>query len=54
MTGPYGFGAYKRIMGPVIWLMDLILKLFRKIGGKRSGSDIKQYLKRLLSVIISP
>ncbi len=29
---PYGFGAYTKVMSPVIWLMDLILKLLSKIG----------------------
>ncbi len=31
MSEPYGFKTVERIMAPVIWLMDLIIKLIEKI-----------------------
>ncbi len=31
MMEPYGFKAFERIMAPVTWLMDLILKLLSKL-----------------------
>ncbi len=31
MSDPYGFRAYRRIMAPVTWLLDLILKLLSRL-----------------------
>ncbi len=31
MSEPYGFKTVERIMAPVIWVLDLILKLIEKM-----------------------
>lgn len=31
MSEPYGFKTVERIMAPVIWIMDLIIRLIEKI-----------------------
>ena len=31
MDDPYGFKTVERIMAPVIWVLDLILKLLSKL-----------------------
>ncbi len=31
MSEPYGFNSYSRIMAPVTWLLDLVIKLLGKL-----------------------